>query len=51
MLDNAIYRYLRKELDYTKLTAYVVRELPELQQQQLPERLVELTNRRLTKNK
>lgn len=51
MLDNAIYRYLRNELNYNQLTAYAVRELPEVQQKQLPKRLVELTNRRLTKNK
>jgi DNA-binding transcriptional ArsR family regulator len=51
MLDNAIYRYLRKELNYTQLTAYATRELPTAQQQQLGERLQELTLRRLTKNK
>jgi DNA-binding transcriptional ArsR family regulator len=50
-MDNAIYRYLRKELNYTQLTAYAVRELPQKQQEQLGARLQELTLRKLTKNK
>lgn len=51
MLDNAIYRYLRKELNFTQLTAYAVRELPEQQQKQLGARLEQLTLRQLTKTK
>lgn len=51
MLDNAIYRYLRKELNYTQLTAYATRQLPKKQQDQLGVRLQELTMRKLTKNK
>lgn len=51
MLDNAIYRYLRKELNFTQLTAYAVRELPDQQQKQLGARLEQLTLRQLTKTK
>lgn len=50
-LDNAIYRYLRNEINFTQLTAYSVRELPKPQQDQLLKRLEVLTLRRLTKNK
>lgn len=48
-LDNAIYKYLRKEYDLQKLTHYVVNNLPEEWQVLLGPRLQELTLRRLTK--
>ncbi|MDP2687544.1 MAG: hypothetical protein Q8O62_09995 [Aequorivita sp.] len=50
-LDNAIYKYLRKEYDLQKLTHYITNNLPEEWQVLLGPRLHELTLRRLTKNK
>ncbi len=47
-LDNAIYKYLRKEYDLQKLTHYVIHNLPEEWQVKLSPRLQELTLRRLT---
>lgn len=48
-LDNAIYKYLRKEYDLNKLTSYVA-SLPKKQQKQFPDRLQELTLRRIAKS-
>lgn len=48
MLDNAIYRYLRNEIDFQQLSEYVIKQLPAKQQEQLSSRLQELTIRRLT---
>lgn len=50
-LDQAIYKYLRKEYDLQKLTHYVVNNLPPDWQVLLGPRLQELTLRRLTKIK
>lgn len=47
-LDNAIYRYLRSELDLNQLTEFVFK-LPKKQQERFPSRLDELNRRRLTK--
>ena len=46
-LDHTIYRYLRKEINFTELTRFVTEYLPQKQQEQLGARLQELSLRRL----